>query len=782
MASLWAPGVPPRASEVSEQMPTHLANRGVKPEAVSIVYNPDSTPEVAAAQELRDFVHRMTGQEPRMQAGADEAQCPADAIWMVVGRTRLTKRWVESGVLADPATKHPEAYVVRSLAKPLGQYVVFLGGTGIATLYSVYHYLEDACEMGFFWDGDHVPHRGLIPVNDLDLTAQPHFRERMYMNLCLYWYSTPWWDWEDWRQYIDWCLKSRLNILSLWDTPGEDAIWKKTWKKFGVEIADNSYSGPPYGIFAPVKYGIEPPLLDAWRQKQSDLNSRIIKYARSRGMRVLGPAVSGVVPPEFARVYPNARTFQVSWNGLPKQSYVHPSDPLYHQAGRAFLEEYISLNGSDHLYWIENYLECTIDGSDELQAQVRREIAGANFRVLDEVDPHSVGYLPGWTYFIFPGFWTPQIVKEHFSRVPADRAVMLDFFADVFPLHKQMDYFWGLPWHFGVIHAFAGQTYMRGSMELMERQIREVVADPRAGRCIGFSLLNEVSHHNYFYYQFLVKLGWNPSEVDLRSFTHRYAVERYGAAAAPPMARALEELLMSVYAGAVVHPPLYLHRLGDPIEFRFAENREFIPHLRRAMEYALDDKAVQTHNPFYLHDLNDMARQYLAELFNAHVLSMIEAEKNLDATAFERDANLLERILDEIAAVMSYDDYYWLSPFIRNARSLPGVPADIDVRVRDILTLWDHGRGQKVLRDYACRDYFEIVQGYYRPRVQAYVQSLRGRLQRGQMGYAADGNLNREYEEIEKKWVAEGFPIRQETPNPQALIGRVREMLKNFAA
>jgi hypothetical protein len=177
-----------------------------------------------------------------------------------------------------------------------------------------------------------------------------------------------------------------------------------------------------------------------------------------------------------------------------------------------------------------------------------------------------------------------------------------------------------------------------------------------------------------------------------------------------------------------------------------------------------------------------MARQYLAELFRAHLLGMIAAEKNLDAPAFEREASLVESILEEIAAVLSYDAYYWLTPSVRQARSLPGAPADIDVRVRDILTLWDHGRGQKVLHDYACRDYYEIVQGYYRPRVQAYIRTMRERLQRGQKTYAADANLTREYDEIEKKWVAEGFALRQETPNPQALIARAAEILKKFAA
>jgi hypothetical protein len=499
-------------------------------------------------------------------------------------------------------------------------------------------------------------------------------------------------------------------------------------------------------------------------------------------MRVLGPALSGVVPPEFTRVYPEARTFQLSWAGLPKQSYLHPADPLYHKAGRAFLEEYISLNGSDHLYWIENYLECIIEGSGELQTEVRREIAGANFRVLDEVDPQSVGYLPGWTYFIFPKNWPLPLVKEHFSRVPADRVEILDFFADAMPIHKQFDYFWGLKWHFGVIHAFAGQTYLHGNMELIARQIRGAVADPRAGRCTGFSLLNEVSHHNYFYYQFLVELGWNPAEVDLRSFTHHYAVTRYGAAAGVPMAKALEELLASVYGREVAVPPLYLHRLGDPNVFRAAENRDFIPHLRRALEYAVEDGAVQPHNPLYLHDLNDIARQYLAELFNAHLLSMLEAVSNLDATAFEREASLLENLLDEIAGVMSYDAYYWLSTSVRKARSQPGAPADIDVRVRDIVTLWAHGTGRPVLRDYACRDYYETVQGYYRPRVQAYIRALRQRMQLGQLSIAANADLNLQYEEIEKKWVAEGFALRSEPPRPEALIGRVKEILRKFAS
>jgi hypothetical protein len=99
-----------------------------------------------------------------------------------------------------------------------------------------------------------------------------------------------------------------------------------------------------------------------------------------------------------------------------------------------------------------------------------------------------------------------------------------------------------------------------------------------------------------------------------------------------------------------------------------------------------------------------MGRQYLTELFNAHVMKIQEVEAALDKSAFEREASLLESIMSSIEALLSHDDYYWLSPLIRKARKLPGAPADVDIRARDILTLW-----AGVILDYASRDYYELV-------------------------------------------------------------------------
>jgi alpha-N-acetylglucosaminidase len=750
----------------------------VKAGDVVIIYNNKDSAETAAAQELNNFLGRMTKAQPQLTADDSQMSAGSATTHFLVGHTASNQALIASGKIEDPANKNAEAYIVSSVITGGKPSVVFLGGTGIATLYAVYDYLAKLCGCGFYWDGDHVPHRETIPAQGINISAQPYFRERMCMNLTIYWYSAPWWEWEDWKAYIDWALKARLNILSLWDTPGEDVAWKKAWKRMGVEVADSSCSGPPYEIFAPIKYGVRPPLTDAWREGQSALNKQIVEYARARGMRSLAPAVPGICPPEYASAHPEARTFEISWAHLPKQKYLHPLSPQYHEVGKAFLEEYNLLYGTDHLYWLENYLECDVEGPEEVQLEVRREIAGANFKVFDEVDPQGVGIWSAWTFLNRPDQWTPKLIQESLERMPAERVRVLDQWGETVPEHKRTDYFNGRPWHFGVLYSFGGNTNLHGNMKFIEKQFHSVVEDPRAKQCVGFYPNPETIHHNYFYYDFICRLGWNPKEVDLRSFTRDYARGRYGEAAAPAMVGALEELLASVYGSDDMTQPLYWHRLGGAtyVRLQVTDREAFIPHLRRALERALGAAPTQGSNPLYFHDLNDIGRQYLAELFAAHVRKIEQAEAALDQSAFEREANLLEAIMESIETLLSHDDYYWLSPSIRKARKLPGAPPDVDVRARDILTLW-----ADVIRDYASRDYYELVQGYYRPRVTTWIRALGDSLKLDQRIISNATELDREYDAIERKWVKEGFPLENRQPNPKQAIKTVQTMLAKFA-
>jgi hypothetical protein len=156
---------------------------------------------------------------------------------------------------------------------------------------------------------------------------------------------------------------------------------------------------------------------------------------------------------------------------------------------------------------------------------------------------------------------------------------------------------------------------------------------------------------------------------------------------------------------------------------------------------------------------------------------MQEAHAALDKAAFEREAGLLESLMESIEALLSHDDHYWLSPSIRKARKLRGAPKDVDMRARDILTLW-----ADVIRDYACRDYYELVQGYYHPRVSTYISAVRNALDMDQRRVYDPTELDREYGAIERKWVEEGFPLVDRQPNPPEVITTVEKILAKFAS
>lgn len=744
---------------------------------LALLYRPDlSSPETVAAKELQKFLAMMTGHTPPLLDETKLTERPGWPVVMSVGRTRLATEMIASGAIDEPGQRHPEAYLVRSLTNDNQTIVIFLGGSGIATLYAVYHYLEQYCGVGFFWDGDHLPQRSAIPVGDISIATQPFFRDRLYFNPCLWYYSVPWWHWEEWQRYIDWMLKRRFNILDVSFSPGLNALWEKVWAKFGVTIAETSWSGPPYDLAGASTYApIKPPSSAAWREGRAALHRQIVDYARARGLRIVGPKFDGAVPPEFRQVYPDAPLLPAVWAGFPPHYYLDPTSSLYRAVGEAFLEAYIAEYGTDHLYHLANLGELALDVPTEIKRNFRLRLPQANLALVRAVDPHGQGILPAWTFL--GKEWPPAEVRQSLEALPPDQVYVLDFWAEQAPLYQEHHYFYGRPWYFGVFHAFGGDTHLHGNMPLLERRLKTLAADGQVRGCVGFALLTEISGHNHFYYEFACKLGWNPAEVDLTAFTGEYAARRYGEAAATAMQHALNALLEGVYGVDTAPRPLYWRRLGSRFGADVMESLSYLGSSRRALETALQAAPAAQNDLHYLRDLNDLARNYMALLFNTAILSMLSAYRKLDSEMFENAAKIADRCLKVIEDLLSLDDHYWLSPILQAARTLPGAPPDIDQRVRDVLTLWD-GR----IRDYASRDLYELVHGYYRPRVMAYIQELRQRLANGQclLNYQpGEVRLEQQYDEIEQRWVSVGTPAPTRS-NPQAVVEIVRRLLREL--
>jgi len=98
------------------------------------------------------------------------------------------------------------------------------------------------------------------------------------------------------------------------------------------------------------------------------------------------------------------------------------------------------------------------------------------------------------------------------------------------------------------------------------------------------------------------------------------------------------------------------------------------------------------------------------------------------------------------------------------------------VQLFNIFTLWSG-----VIRDYACRDFYELVQGHSKPRVTLCIQGLRERMRLSQRLLYNSQDLDAKYDGLEKRWVKEGFPLLDTPAKPEQVIERVEELLRTHA-
>jgi alpha-N-acetylglucosaminidase len=331
-------------------------------------------------------------------------------------------------------------------------------------------------------------------------------------------------------------------------------------------------------------------------------------------------------------------------------------------------------------------------------------------------------------------------------------------------MFKELDYFFGKPWQISYLHAYGGNTTVHGDLAGAIWRVREITSDPRGKKCIGVGILPEIIHHNNIYYDLVTKLGWNPKEIELDAFIEDYAVRRYGKESAENMIKCLNLLVVSVYGTEDLTTPLYQRRIKEsmlepgwkPNALTLEQRRKFIPQLRKALEISLQEKKALGKSPLYEHDVVDMARQYLGELFNLHIVFLYEAYKTSNSVTFETEAKALDKILSTQEMLLSSSDYFCLQPILDKANALPGAPTMFSELIRDILTVW-----AGFIFDYARRDYFELVRYMYRRRVDVFVQYLRQRM-KNPAEQTDEKDLIAKYASIEQDWVKKGFEVKKE--------------------
>ncbi|MBC8460938.1 MAG: alpha-N-acetylglucosaminidase C-terminal domain-containing protein [Deltaproteobacteria bacterium] len=563
---------------------------------------------------------------------------------------------------------------------------------------------------------------------------------------------------------MDWAAKHRFNLLS--SNFDFTATWRRVWKKFGVEVPPTSLTAPPFHPWAGWhQWDIKPPYPEDFQEFIADLIKNFVDYGRKLGMKMAPDyrGFLGQVPKEFYEAYRDkARFIDVRWGDLATGKFINPIDPLYKEVWKAYLEEYIKRYGTDHIYACQTLSEMEACETPEEQKEIDISHAKSALEIIRTVDPQGTFFTLDWTW-LNKKLWQKENVKAYLDTFPEDTIVVWGLCADrghQWQLYKELDYYFGKPWLLGFLVAYGGTTMLHGDLAETIKLVQQVAADPKAENCLGISVQPEALRHNYLHFDLLSRLGWKPSGIELESFLEDYAIRRYGKESAQKMVECLKELVSSVYGDTWLTCPLYMFRItnehmrsGNP--YGIHQSKKFLPHLQKALQIALEESDRLGDSLFYQHDIIDIARQFLSDLFNLHVARLAMAFRAQDREAFEREASVLLDILTSQEMLLSSSDYFCLQPIIDKAMALPNAPKDYEQRIRDILTVW----ADKIL-DYAHKDYYELVRFYYHPRVDAFIEYLREKLANGSREIK-DEELTPLYHKIEQAWVKKPFKVEK---------------------
>jgi alpha-N-acetylglucosaminidase len=745
--------------------------------AVDVISLAGETPlEQHAVNEFVKYVGKITGVAPRIES-VGLCILPEGKGRVAIGRSPVIDSLTGKGLLRIPDNLGEDGFVIKSVQDGGVDYLVLLGGSPRGTLYAVYHYLETCCRVGFFADGEHVPHLDEVPTAGINITERPRWPVRQYMMDCEY--TSYWWGPEEWKREVDWAAKRKFNLLS--SNFDFTATWRSVWERFGVDVPPTSLTAPPFHPWAGWhNWAMKPPYPVAFQEYQAELAKAFTDYGRSLGMK-MAPDFTGFigqVPRDFYEAYRGrARFIEVGWAGFdPPGIFVHPDDPLYGQLGEAFAEEYVKRFGTDHFWAGQSFCEMRPAENPEETLAIEIALAKKNLEAIRSVDPEAVLFTNSWTLL----GRSKQNVKTFLDALPDDGYQVWEMPSDYRSRERQyraLDYFHGKPWLFGFLYSYGGTTMLHGDLADLIRRGQEVAQDPRADKCLGMGVQPEALRHNYVVFDLLSRVGWDPVEMELESFLEDYATRRYGKQSAPKMVECFKQLTQSVYGEPGLETPLYMVRirsghLNPDRPFGADQAKRFIPRMQQALEIVMEESDRLRSSPLYQHDLTDIARQFLSDLFNYHVARLVKAHQARDKEAFDREAGALRQILADQEMLLSSSDYYCLAPILAKAQALPGAPPDYDQRIRDILTVWA-GR----ILDYAHRDYYELVRFYYRPRVEVFLDHARKRF--GAEGAMVDDKqLESVYREIEQTWVKQPFRVADSDKYAQGPVQAVAEILE----
>ncbi|MCL3780731.1 alpha-N-acetylglucosaminidase [Prolixibacteraceae bacterium JC049] len=604
-------------------------------------------------------------------------------------------------------------------------------GSTNAMCYAIGNYLKKQGALHYSWEGTRqVKH--IDWADQVKETGGSPFKFRMYMNVCAFGYTTPWWDWKRWEKEIDWMALRGINMPTA--MLGQEYVWKEVWNELGVSDDElkNYFTGPAFlpwhrmgnlnghGGALPIEF----------MKREMKLQKKVLTRMRDLGMKPVVPAFSGYVPKALMKKYPNAVIREMGqWTpGIQTRTYLlDPKDPLFKEIGALFIKKYQALYGTCEYYLADSFNEMNPPVKKATKEQELREYGKVIYETLAESSPNATWVMQGWMFGHSKGFWTPSAVQAFLQDVPKDKLLIQDFGNDRYDVWKSLNAFYGKQWIFGFVHNYGGTNPVFGDFSFYDNVVTKLLNDPEHGNLMGFGVMPEGIHNNSVVYEYLYDLAWNQQQSDFHTWINQYLKNRYGIVEASMVAN-WEMMAQSVFkvkywkprwwngAGSYLHNKRPSLKVGQTETFPGDQQV-----LKAVIKHYMNWVAKYPENQLLAYDLAELSRHYFAIETDNLIKEACKAYQEGNKSEADKWVAKIEKMMVDLDQVAGFHPNQRLYTWCKQATAIAG-PKELYLNnAKQQVTVW----GGDGLKDYASREWQGLVKDYYWPRWKQFFSALK---------------------------------------------------------
>ena len=559
---------------------------------------------------------------------------------------------------------------------------------------------------------------------------------RFYLNYCTYGYSMVWWDWERWKQEIDWMALHGINMPLM--VLGEEAVWQNTLKQlnYSDEEIKEYIAGPaflPWWLMGNLE-GWGGPLPQSWIDQQIELRQKIQQRMEAYGMKPVFQGFYGMVPNSLIGKFPDANIPDLGkWTGgFKRPAFLSPTDSLFKEISTIYYEEQKKLFGVADFYAGDPFHEGgNIEGVD------LRESGTSIFKAMQKANEGSKWVIQAWQA-------NPR--QEMIDHLNTGDIIILDLWSEVLPQWGDPDSQWFRKEGFGKhqwiwcnLLNFGGNVGMYGKMEKVI-QGWELSNDHLLGvNKTGVGATMEGIENNPIMYELLYELPWRNEGINLNEWLNGYCQYRYGQSiqevekvwkilsqTAYACKRYQEGVTESVLCARPALEVPTVSSWGGAVIYYDTD------YFEEAWPLLLSAKDQLGHLDTYNYDLADYTRQVLANRANVLLKQIAQSYSDNDLVAFnDLSDRFLQLILDQ-DKLLATQPGFMLGPWLDAAKKKGQTKEEkalYEWNARTIITTWGDQLGSETLHEYSHREWSGLLMDFYYPRWKMFFEAKKRELQ-----------------------------------------------------